>query len=146
MSPEHRCRAPAHPGAEGSEARPGSPSSGPVRAAPGKRSHKALECLSPQTELDLWGPLVPLLHFDAKTQLGHHSGRTGRASGTWGRAYAPAWRRRWLGTSPLSQPRATGDEKGMAALHLTPGSSLQGPLVHGLSDPEFQGHPAHGQV
>lgn len=85
-----RCGAPAGPGAEGSEARPGSFSPGPMRVVPGKHSHKALECLSPQTELDLWGPLVALLHFNSEPQLGHHSRRTGQASGTWDRGCTPA--------------------------------------------------------
>lgn len=61
---------PNGPGAGSSEVRPGTPSPGPVRTELGRRSQKALEQLSPRTELDLWGALVALPHFGYRPSWG----------------------------------------------------------------------------
>lgn len=61
---------PNGPGAGNSDVRPGTPSPGPVRTALRRCSHKALEQLSPWTELDLWGPPVALPHFRCRPSWG----------------------------------------------------------------------------
>ena len=134
-----------HPGAEGSAARPGSLSPGPVSAVPGKCSQKALECLCPQMELDLWGPCMALLHFGCGAPAGASIVADSPSNRHAAQSVCPARRRRWLGPPQLSQPCAPGIPRGTAALRPVSWSCLPGPL-RGLSVAEHQGHPAQGQV